>query len=83
MPVVTRSDPYGSPEPVREGAGVLSTLAVVVAGILFVMVACPMTSTSGATRSARLQWEERERLIDTAVQEQDTPVDAEPAEAGS
>ena len=76
MPVVDRSDPRTWPEPMDEGWGALNLvgiLVLVVGGVMFIPLACPMTTTSGATRSARLQWEERQGAIDEAVAQQDDP----------
>ena len=76
MPVVDRSDPRTWPEPMDEGWGALNLLgilALVVGGAVFIPLACPATTTNGATRSARLQWEERRSAIDEAVAQQDDP----------
>ena len=81
MPVVDGSHPYGSPEPVQESPGLLSalgTVALVVGSVLLVVVACPMMVCPGATRSARLQWEERQTAIDQAIAQQDTSRAEEP-----
>ena len=70
MPVVDRSDPRTYPEPMDEGWGalnLLSILALAVGAVVFVPLACPLTTTRGATRSARLQWEERRNAAEQAI----------------
>ena len=70
MPGLCQPEPYGSPEPQRESPSALATLgkvALVVGSVLFVIVSCPLTFCSGATRSAHLRWEKRRSSIDAAV----------------
>ena len=83
MPLVDRSDPRTWPEPMDEGWGALNLVGILVVAVgaaLLIPLACPPTTTRGATRSARLQWEERQSAIDEAVVQQDDPSVDVPAE---
>lgn len=69
-------DPMGPPMPIcqdKPGCSltttVLSLLAVGIGGVLLLLPAIT-TPTRGATRSTRLQWEERQAEIDRAIAQQ-------------
>jgi len=82
MPVVDPSDPRTYPEPMDEGWGalhLLGALVLLVGAAALVPLACPFTTTCGATRSARLQWEQRGCAIDQAIAQQDTSHSDEPS----
>lgn len=72
-------DASAAPQPVKKGDPVMSliaTLGVVGVAIGGTLGVCFMTTThtAGATRSAKLKWEQRERLIQQAQeQEQAAP----------
>ena len=69
----------GPPEPQRERPNwhpTLGGIAVVgglVGGTLLALVTCFPQRTMGATRSARLRWEERQRNIERAIRDQTAP----------
>ena len=67
-------DPSGPPQPVKVKDPVLSAIAgvgvacVAIGGLMLPMIAST-GHTSGATRSAKLRWEYRQRQIEQATQE--------------
>lgn len=68
-------DPSGAPEPVSKGSAWLdNVVALAMAGALayggYIVVAPMLVGhTAGATRSARLRWEERQRVIAHQIDE--------------
>lgn len=68
------SDPAGPPKPVEKNddIGLLTAVGVTatVFGTLFAMCGLTARPTCGATRSARLQWHERQTQIDEAWAEE-------------
>jgi hypothetical protein len=54
-------DPSGPPEPERRPADGGLTIALAAGGVVLVLVAMAAQPTMGATRSARLRWEARQR----------------------
>lgn len=67
-------EPLPAPRPMRkrrlwrallDAAG----LTITVGGVVFIVVASSMSRVRGATRSARLKWEERQRQVDQAVRD--------------
>ncbi len=63
----------GSPKPVKKvppWLDRLATVVVVVGGLVVVPVLCVRSGAFGATRSARLQWERRQTLIQEALLDQ-------------
>jgi hypothetical protein len=69
-------DPAGPPKPVKkdDDIGLLTALGVTVTvfGTLFTVCGLTARPTCGATRSARLQWEERAAQIEQAQAEEQT-----------
>ena len=80
------SDPNGKPNPVTDrsnsawlgavglvGLQVLQTsgLLVVASGVTFFAVCASMGPLQGSTRSARIQWQQRQQEIQKAIAEQD------------
>jgi hypothetical protein len=66
---------YPRPQPVTNdrlwGLGAVAA-AIVVGGAAFVMLGLTHQPLRGATRSGRLKWEERDRQIRQAVEEEET-----------
>jgi hypothetical protein len=66
-------DPSGAPQPVKpddpvlRGIAQLGVIAVAVGGLMLPLFA-EVGPTCGATRSAKLQWEQRQQEIDAAIQ---------------
>jgi hypothetical protein len=77
-----RIDPNGPPQPVHNPSGsrmALTTLGcLTVGGIFFGLCGIATTRTAGVTRSSQLKWEERDRQIEAAYQ-QDQAADAKDA----
>jgi hypothetical protein len=73
MPEVSRIDPNGPPRPEKTPSGARKAVTVIgcltVGGILFTMCGIQSGRTAGAMRSTRLEWEQRERQIDEAQQQ--------------
>jgi hypothetical protein len=68
-------DPNGPPVPVADGpsgVGAAMTAITVLAcgGVAFVLFGGLTHQSCGATRSAKLQWEQRQALVDQAVDEE-------------
>jgi hypothetical protein len=68
--------PYQRPQPVTNdrlwGLGAVAAVsAIVVGGAAFVMLGLGPHPLRGATRSARLKWEERDRQIRQAMERED------------
>jgi hypothetical protein len=81
-------DPNGAPQPVKKGDPVLSLIATL--GVIAVAVGGTLgvsfmttTHTAGATRSAKLQWEERQRLIEEAQQQELAEQSPAPSQAAN
>jgi hypothetical protein len=69
-------EPCGGPQPVRDAprkCGPLGAITVVglLAGGAFMVATCPVQRTHGATRSARLKWEQRQAEVQSAIREAD------------
>ena len=78
-------DPQGPPEPVEDPStftGFEKWLigGVAACGLVVTFMAASVPRLSGATRSARLKWQEREREIGQTVPERPAPEDRPPAE---
>jgi hypothetical protein len=72
------NQPIGEPQPIdaREGRKILKRMAQVLAltsGVAFFAALLLPTRTSGASRSARLQWQQRQKEI-REVMNQNQPV---------
>lgn len=68
-------DPSGPPVPLAKtvswtGLAVATVSVVACSGIAFVMLRSLTAPTMGATRSAKLQWEERRAEIDQVIEEE-------------
>lgn len=75
MPEEHSPDPIAGPTPVKNPAGsnllarLVATAAATVGGFLLFAPMLTPTCAKGATRSARLKWEQRQREIQTALNE--------------
>jgi hypothetical protein len=75
MPEANAPDPIAGPTPVKNPAGsnlltrVIAAAAATVGGVLIFAPMLVPTCAKGATRSARLKWEQRQREIQTAITE--------------
>lgn len=78
MAVVQPGDPSPYEEGGSEGSGlgIFGAVVIGIAGVLFVPVLCGLRPTHGATRSARIEWQQRQALIEQAVMEQEGAHDA-------
>ncbi len=73
-PLIDAPDPSGPPQPVNRNDSkwrVIATVGVstVALGGLFIPAFLNLGRTSGATRSAKIQWEQRQRQIEQVIQE--------------
>lgn len=75
MPEENTPDPIAGPMPVKSPAGsnlltrLIATAAATVGGFLIFAPFLAPTCVKGATRSAKLKWEHRQREIQTAINE--------------
>jgi len=73
-------NPAGPPQPVEEDDPVMNTItaigmSLVVIGGLSIPVLLSTSHTMGATRSAKIQWEDRQHQLEQACREAETPAD--------
>ena len=79
-------DPAGGPEPVGratawlESLGTFATVAAIGYGIYLVAAPALVRPTCGATRSAQLQWQERQELIEEQIRAERTGQDDTPSQ---
>jgi hypothetical protein len=67
-------DPSGSPKPAQAAEGAVRLIralgiGAIVIGGLYLAATATTTSTIGATRSAKLEWQNRQGQIDQAIQQ--------------
>ena len=77
MTVIRKGDPTPYEEdPQDEGIPIGKILGVLAgaAGILLVPMFCTMGHTRGATRSAKIEWQRRQALIQQAIAEESSQV---------
>jgi len=73
-------DPAAPPQPVADDDPVLNTITAIGVGLIviggFLIPEVLSTGhTTGATRSAKIQWEDRQRQLEQAYREAETPAD--------
>jgi hypothetical protein len=76
------------PQPVREEKSTLRralpvAVGVVLGGVIFVLLGLDAGACRGASRSARLRWQERDQEIEKARQEEQTPSQVVPSKSSA